>query len=144
MQSTPPPNQDQQPSSQGDAEEEPKKFQFSEPVSKEDYDRVEKARSELLATKGENKGPLSALRVSEGQVNSAWMHYSALGFQMVAVLLLPIFGGLWLDSTYDTSPLGILVGSGLGVAGSMTTVIMSVLRQEKREEAAKRRQGSRK
>jgi len=129
MNDTPTPQHDP-----SDSEAERPKFKFSEPTTEADYERVRKAKAELEETRGENRKPLSVLRFGSSRETSSWMRYSGMGLQMVAVLLLPIFAGLWMDSQLETSPLGILVGSGIGIVGSMATVILTVTRQEKREE----------
>lgn len=69
--------------------------------------------------------------------SNAWMRYSALGFQMVAAMLIPLGIGIWLDQDITESPFGTAAGAILGVAASMYAAIAPVLRDASRDKARK-------
>ena len=55
-----------------------------------------------------------------------YLRYLHLGTQMTVVLLLGVFGGLWLDGKWDTRPAFTVVGSVLGIGLGMAVVIREV------------------
>ncbi len=57
---------------------------------------------------------------------SAYVRYSAVGFQFAATLIVFVLGGFWLDRTLDTLPWLTLVGTLLGLGGGLTWLVRSV------------------
>jgi len=47
------------------------------------------------------------------------MKYSGMAFQMIGVMLAFVFGGIYLDGWFGTSPILTIVMSLLGVAGGL-------------------------
>ena len=56
-----------------------------------------------------------------------YLKYSGMAFQMIGVMLGFILGGSWLDGYLDTSPLFIIVGSLVGVAGGLYLALKDFL-----------------
>ena len=56
-----------------------------------------------------------------------YMKYSGMAFQMIGVMLGFILGGSWLDGYLGTSPLFIIVGSLVGVAGGLYLALKDFL-----------------
>jgi F0F1-type ATP synthase assembly protein I len=66
--------------------------------------------------------------------------YLTLGFQLAAAVLVFFFVGYWFDSRFHTTPLGILLGVGLGFTGGFYKFIKSVaeIRTEKKKMSSAR------
>ncbi|HSH24357.1 MAG TPA: AtpZ/AtpI family protein [Massilibacterium sp.] len=72
-----------------------------------------------------NKNPLHGMAI-----------VSAIVSQLTGSILIGIFGGKWLDDTFDTEPLFLILGLLLGLAVGVTSVILSLkkfLEEEKEE-----------
>ena len=52
-----------------------------------------------------------------------WLRYAGMGVEFFAGLLACVLVGMWVDSRFDWSPWGVLVGSGVGLTGSMVNLI---------------------
>ena len=73
----------------------------------------------------EHKGTGKEEEVRKGARN--YMKYSGMAFQMIGVMLGFILGGSWLDGYLGTSPLFIIVGSLVGVAGGLYLALKDFL-----------------
>jgi F0F1-type ATP synthase assembly protein I len=51
-----------------------------------------------------------------------------LSWTMLFALLIPLFGGIWLDKKLGTAPLFILIGAGLGILAATVGVARIALR----------------
>ena len=61
--------------------------------------------------------------------------FAGLGFQLVASILLFLYGGQWLDRRLGTDPIFLLLGVFIGAAAAIYSMYRS-LRAEQRREAA--------
>lgn len=66
------------------------------------------------------------------------LRYAGLGTEFVAGMLGCVALGWWLDSRYGWSPWGVLVGSIVGLVGSMTNLIRRALQMQRAAEARRR------
>ncbi len=61
--------------------------------------------------------------------------YGALGFQLVASILIGVFGGQWLDKKFGTNPWLMMAGLFLGAgAGFYNLFRVAVWKNQKKEE----------
>jgi ATP synthase protein I len=71
-------------------------------------------------------------RPDDGEGNSGrngprgYLRYFHLGTQMAVTIVLGVFGGMWLDGRWGTSPILTVVGSVLGIGLGMGVVIREV------------------
>ncbi len=68
------------------------------------------------------------------------LRYAGLGTELAASVIGLTLLGWWIDYRYKTSPVGILVGSGLGVVGGLYNFLRAALRLSR--ETDKRGQGA--
>lgn len=57
----------------------------------------------------------------------SWTRYSSLGFEFVAVFGIFATLGYWIDSSWDSSPWGLIVGAALGLIGGMYKLVKTSL-----------------
>lgn len=70
--------------------------------------------------------------------------YAGLGLQFAASIIVFLYLGQWLDRKLGTEPWLLLIGVFLGAGGSFYSIYRKLMRDQEREEAAKReRQGRR-
>ncbi|GIK52015.1 MAG: AtpZ/AtpI family protein [Planctomycetaceae bacterium] len=100
--------------------------------SPDEYARLKRAAEELRE-KPAVRGMKASGRPDQGSMQ-AWLRYSGLGVQFVAVLGLPIAGGFWLDRWLGTLPAFLVSGAVLGMAAAMAGVIRAVSRMEGQDE----------
>ena len=62
-------------------------------------------------------------KLTSGEDQGYWLRYAGMGFEFFAGLLACVLVGIWLDSRFGFSPWGVLVGSGVGLIGSMVNLI---------------------
>lgn len=98
---------------------------YSDPASENEYRNLKSARDDLYHSSGEHSRRTKATRLSN---DAAWMKYSALAFQMIGMMLIPIGGGYFLDDFAGTSPFGIVAGALLGVTAAMWTAVRPFLK----------------
>jgi len=53
--------------------------------------------------------------------------YLSLGIQFVVIILICLFAGKWADDYFETSPLFILVGAGVGIVAGFYHFFKAVL-----------------
>ena len=117
---------------------------YTDPVSDEEYKRLDASREELRkAAKKADEGERAATNFLPGRpdAQARWTRYAGLGFQTTAILLLPVAGGWWLDKEYGSSPWGIIAGVALGGIASMYGLISFVNRMENTGKRRKRGEG---
>ncbi|WP_170008819.1 AtpZ/AtpI family protein [Bacillus fonticola] len=56
---------------------------------------------------------------------------SAILSQLVGSILIGLFGGRWLDDTFQTDPLLLITGVLLGLATGITAMLMTIRRYTK-------------
>lgn len=61
-----------------------------------------------------------------GQIARETGPYLTLGIQLAAAVILFFLIGWWLDTRYETKPLFMLIGVGIGFAGGMIKFLKSV------------------
>lgn len=62
-------------------------------------------------------------------VTRGYLRYVHLGTQMALILLLGVFGGLWMDGRFRSGSAFTVVGSVLGIGLGMAVVIRAVGRK---------------
>lgn len=55
------------------------------------------------------------------------LRYASLGLELAASIVGLTLLGLWVDYKFESSPIGVLVGAGLGVVGGMYNLIRAAL-----------------
>ena len=60
--------------------------------------------------------------------------YLTLGIQFVAIILLCVFAGHWVDGKFDASPVWTLVGGLIGIAAGFYHFLKVVLRMDGKSE----------
>ena len=75
-------------------------------------------------TGGGNPGDAKGRRGGDG--GRSYLRFIHLGTQMAILLVGGVFGGLWLDGKYRSSPAFTLAGSVLGIGLGMAVVIREV------------------
>ena len=65
---------------------------------------------------------------------SRYLRFATAGTQFCIVMALCTLGGVWLDNRLGLMPLFTIVGALLGMAGAMTSLILSVLGSERKKE----------
>ena len=61
--------------------------------------------------------------------------FAGLGFQLVASILLFLYGGQWLDRRLGTDPLFLLLGVFIGAAAAIYSMYRSLMAEQRREAA---------
>ncbi len=122
------------------AEDEPKRVEYSDPVSDKEY--IELAANNEELKQAVDKATQDDARYFKyvpklHQTSSTWTRYAGMGIQMCAAMLLPSLLGWYADKEWDTSPAGILIGVGVGLSAGMYTVIKTVSRVEAAEKRRK-------
>jgi len=56
------------------------------------------------------------------------LRYAGLGTELAASVIGLTLLGLWVDYRYETGPVGVLVGAGLGIVGGLYNLIRAALR----------------
>ena len=81
--------------------------------------------------------------LTPAQQQRYWLRYAGMGFEFFASLLACVLIGMWLDSRFGWSPWGVLVGSGVGLIGSMFNLIRRglALQREVSNQPTGKRQG---
>ena len=65
---------------------------------------------------------------------SDYARYSSLGFQMLAFILLSVGAGIWFDDYFKVKThIFAAILSIIGVLGAITYVIMSIMKQQEKE-----------
>lgn len=59
--------------------------------------------------------------------------YLGLGTQLAATIVIMVFLGKWIDDSYDTSPLWLLICSFFGAFAGMYNFINAVIKEEKKQ-----------
>jgi len=80
-------------------------------------------------------------KLTPAQQQRYWLRYAGMGFEFFAGLLACVLVGIWLDSRFGWSPWGVLVGSGVGLIGSMFNLIrrgLALQREVSNQSTAKR------
>ena len=67
------------------------------------------------------------LRPEDRDNSRDWIKYSGLGFQMIATILIFVFGGIYADEYFGTDPTLTIVGSLLGVAAGLYVALRDFL-----------------
>lgn len=82
--------------------------------------------------------------LTPGEQQRYWLRYAGMGFEFFAGLLACVLVGIWLDSRFGWSPWGVLVGSGVGLTGSMVNLIRRslALQREVSNQSTGKRQDS--
>ncbi|MEY4609654.1 MAG: hypothetical protein RL625_1871 [Gemmatimonadota bacterium] len=62
--------------------------------------------------------------------------FAGLGFQLVASILLFLYGGQWVDRRLGTDPLFLLLGVFIGAAAAIYSMYRSLMAQQRQDEAA--------
>ncbi|MGB1205575.1 MAG: AtpZ/AtpI family protein [Chitinophagales bacterium] len=62
-------------------------------------------------------------------LDSSYVRYSSVGFQMIGIILLGTFGGIELDKYWQSSPLFTILFVVLAVVFAMVIVIRSVTKK---------------
>jgi len=57
-----------------------------------------------------------------------WVRYGGMGFDFAAALVVFVLVGYWVDRHFGCSPVGLLVGAGLGLVGGMYNLIRQGLK----------------
>ncbi len=60
--------------------------------------------------------------------------YGALGFQLVAAILVGVFGGQWLDKKFGTDPWLMMLGLFLGVGAGFYNLFRVVVWKSKKKQ----------
>jgi len=60
--------------------------------------------------------------------------YAGLGIQFAVGILLFLYLGKWIDSTFGTSPIGVIAGVFLGAAGSFYIVYRKIAAAQRRDD----------
>jgi ATP synthase protein I len=50
-------------------------------------------------------------------------YYSSLGISLALAIFIGLFLGVWLDNTFDTSPILTLIGLGMGIVAGFRNLI---------------------
>ncbi|MDE3030646.1 MAG: AtpZ/AtpI family protein [Acidobacteriota bacterium] len=58
----------------------------------------------------------------------AWVAFTFMGSTIATCLAVGVLGGIWFDGRFHTSPVGLLVGVGLGTVAAVVSVIQQVRR----------------
>jgi len=69
--------------------------------------------------------------------------FLTMGFQLAAAVVLFFFLGYWIDSTFDISPIGKLVGIVIGSTGGFIKffqTVASITAEEKKQRAKNKRE----
>ena len=61
--------------------------------------------------------------------------FAGLGFQLVASILLFLFGGQWVDRRLGTDPIFLLLGVFIGAAAAIYSMYRSLMAEQRREAA---------
>lgn len=61
--------------------------------------------------------------------------FAGLGFQLVASILLFLYGGQWLDRQLGTDPIFLLLGVFIGAAAAIYSMYRSLMAEQRREAA---------
>ena len=64
--------------------------------------------------------------------------YLGLGTQLSASMLLPVLLGWWIDKTYNTLPIFILVGAILGM-GLLVSTLIKLVSESKQSEVTRKK-----
>ncbi len=91
-----------------------------------EYDRLEQGAEELRKLVPDKRAGTSKL-----QSSNAYLRYTGIGIQFVAIGLLPAGLGYWLDTVFETLPWLLLTGLLLGFVAAMVFVILEVSRLER-------------
>lgn len=76
------------------------------------------------------KSQKKPIKSSGGGLND-YARYSGMAFEMVAIILAAVFGGVKLDELADTKPLFTVILSLLGVTTAIYIVIRDLLKRNK-------------
>lgn len=108
--------------------------------SPDEYRRLEDEARALRGIKGVERRESSSPKAGM----NAYLRYTGIGFQFLAMLGVPGALGYWLDTRLGTMPWLLLTGSLLGGAAAMIVVVREVLRAEEAEKRGKTEQGRKK
>ncbi|MEY3700987.1 MAG: hypothetical protein RLZZ25_1582 [Gemmatimonadota bacterium] len=61
--------------------------------------------------------------------------FAGLGFQLVASILLFLYGGQWVDRRLGTDPIFLLLGVFIGAAAAIYSMYRSLMAEQRREAA---------
>ena len=62
-----------------------------------------------------------------GQGPGGWRHLSGLGVELAGAVIGGSLLGYWIDHRFDTSPVWLLIGSGIGIVGGLYNLIRKAL-----------------
>jgi F0F1-type ATP synthase assembly protein I len=65
------------------------------------------------------------------------MRFTSMGFELAAAIIGLTLVGYWVDHHFQTLPVGVLVGAGLGIVGGLYNFIRAAQRMS-RDDAARR------
>ncbi len=56
------------------------------------------------------------------------IRYAGMGFELAASIVGLTLAGLWVDYHFETRPVGVLIGAGLGIVGGLYNFLRAALR----------------
>jgi ATP synthase protein I len=68
--------------------------------------------------------------------------FAGLGFQLVAAILLFLYGGQWVDRRLGTDPIFLLLGVFIGAAATIYSMYRSLMAEQRREAEQDREKGA--
>ena len=84
----------------------------------------------MPAPLGEKLGGWGTESMADTQEPNPW-RYAGVGLELVAVVLVLMWVGYWLDGKLDTSPWLMLTGALLGIVGGLYNLVRDALKSRK-------------